>query len=178
MLVLASASPQRAAILTQLGVEFRVQPADVDERASGDAGALVEHNALLKARAVEGNPVLGSDTAVALDDDVLGKPADRAEARAFLKRLSGAEHAVWSAVALVQDGAERTAVDCAQVTFRGLTDEEIDWYVGTGEWEGRAGGYAIQGRGAALVERVEGDYNCVVGLPVAALVGLAPGLIG
>lgn len=178
MLVLASASPQRAAILTQLGVEFTVQAADVPEVASGDAGALVEQNALLKARAVPGARVLGSDTAVALDDEVLGKPGDDAEAREFLRRLSGADHAVWSAVALIEDGHERTAVDCAEVTFRPLKEHEIDWYVGTGEWRGRAGGYAIQGRGAALVERVQGDYNCVVGLPVAALVALAPDLIG
>ncbi len=178
MLVLASASPQRRAILEQLGVEFSVQAAEVDELDSGEPGGLVEHNALLKARAVPGRRVLGSDTAVAVGADVLGKPADEAQARAFLRRLAGGVHAVWSAVALVEDGSERTAVDCAQVTFRALSDREIDWYLGTGEWQGRAGGYAIQGRGAALVARVEGDYTCVVGLPVAALLGLAPDLIG
>ena len=176
MLVLASASPQRAAILTQLGVDFTIQAADVDEAADGDPGELVEHNALLKARAVPGERVLGSDTAVAVDDEVLGKPADQAQARAFLERLSGARHAVWSGVALVEGERERTAVDCTEVTFRALDDGEIDWYLATGEWRERAGGYAIQGRGAALVERIEGDYTCVVGLPVAALLGLAPEL--
>ena len=150
---------------------------EVEERAGGDPGQLVEHNALLKARAVPGPLVLGSDTAVAVDADVLGKPRDAAQARAFVERLAGREHQVWSGVALVSPDGERSAVDCALVTFRTLTPDQIDWYVATGEWEGRAGGYAIQGRGAALVERIEGDYNCVMGLPVAALVRLAPDLI-
>lgn len=176
-LVLASASPQRRAILEQLGVEFSVQVADIRERTDGDPGELVEHNAVLKARAVEGERVLGSDTAVAVDDDVMGKPTDEAEARYFLERLSGREHAVWSAVALKQGGEVATAVDCAVVRFRTLENADIDWYLATGEWRGRAGGYAIQGRGATLVARIEGDFNCVVGLPVAALVKLAPELI-
>lgn len=154
----------------------------MDEIEAGDPGELVERNALAKARAVQRavtDPsccVVGSDTTVSLDGDVLGKPADEAEARAFLERLSGRAHGVWSAVAVLAGGQERTAVDCTEVTFRSLSGPEIDWYVATGEWEGRAGGYAIQGRGAALVERIEGDYTCVVGLPVAALVGLLPGL--
>ena len=150
--------------------------AEVDEVTGGDPGELVEQNALLKARAVPGERVLGSDTTVSLDGAVLGKPTDEAGARAFLERLSGAVHSVWSAVALIEAGTERTAVDCTEVTLRALTGAEIDAYVATGEWRGRAGGYAIQGRGAALVERIEGDYNCVVGLPVAALIGLAPDL--
>jgi septum formation protein len=154
-----------------------VQVPEVEERTTGDPGELVEHNALLKARAVPGPLVLGSDTAVAVDDDVLGKPAGPDEARAFIGRLSGREHAVWSGVALVTGEDERSAVDCARVTFRTLEAKEMDWYVATGEWQGRAGGYAIQGRGAALVERIDGDYNCVMGLPVAALMRLAPGLI-
>jgi len=157
-------------------VEFTVQPAEVAEVADGDPGALVERNALLKARAVSGERVLGSDTAVSLEGEVLGKPADEAQARSFLERLSGTVHGVWSAVALIEDGRERTAVDCTEVTFRALSAPDIDWYARTGEWRDRAGGYAIQGRGAALVERIEGDYTCVVGLPVAALIGLAPDL--
>ncbi len=175
-LVLASASPQRRTILEQLGVEFTVVPADVHERTGGDPGKLVEHNAVLKARAVDGERVLGSDTAVAIDGEVLGKPADEEEARAFLRRLSGREHTVWSAVALVEKGKAVAAVDSAAVRFRALDASEIDAYVATGEWQNRAGGYAIQGRGAVLVQRVEGDYNCIVGLPVAALVGMAPHL--
>lgn len=175
--MLASASTQRSAILEQLGVKFTVVPANVDELEDGDPPELVEHNALLKARAVPGARVLGSDTAVAVDRDVLGKPSDEAQARAFLHRLAGREHCVWSAVALIDAAGERTAVAHTAVRFRPLGGEILDWYVGTGEWRGRAGGYAIQGRGAALVERVEGDYTCVVGLPVAALIDMAPELI-
>ncbi|MGI8749727.1 MAG: Maf family protein [Thermoleophilaceae bacterium] len=177
ILVLASASPQRRAILEQLGVEFTVRAADVEERRHGDPERLVFDNALLKARAVRGSRVLGADTAVAVDGDVLGKPAGEVEARAFIERLSGREHLVWSGVALTEEGTERTAVDSARVRFRHLGKGDVDWYLSTGEWRGRAGGYAIQGRGGALVEAIEGDYNCVVGLPVAALVRLAPSLI-
>jgi len=175
--VLASASPQRRRILEQLGVTFTVAPADVEERCGGDPAELVEHNAVLKACSVSGERVLGSDTAVAIDGDVLGKPADAAEARRFLERLSGREHTVWSAIALVERGEVCSAVDHTTVRFRLLTPADFDAYLAGGEWEGRAGAYAIQGRGAALVERIEGDYNCVVGLPVAALVRLAPELL-
>jgi septum formation protein len=158
-------------------VAFTVAPADVEELTGGDPGELVRHNALLKARAVPGELVLGADTAVAVDGDVLGKPADRDQARGFLERLAGRDHAVWSGVALVEGSEERSAVDRARVRFRTLSPAQIEAYLEAGEWEGRAGGYAIQGRGAALVEGIEGDYNCVVGLPVTALTGLAPGLI-
>jgi septum formation protein len=158
-------------------VAFTVAPAQVEERAGGDPAALVEHNALLKARAVPGELVLGADTAVAVNGDVLGKPAGRDQARAYLERLAGREHVVWSGVALVEGGEVRSAVDHAVVRFRTLSAAQVEAYLDTGEWEGRAGGYAIQGRGAALVEGIEGDYNCVVGLPVAALTRIAPGLV-
>jgi len=177
ILVLASASPQRRAILEQLAVDFTVCVPDVRELTAGDAATLVVQNALLKARAVSGRRVLGADTAVAVDDEVLGKPADEAQARAFLERLSGREHTVWSGIALIENGAEQTAADSARVRFRDLEARDLDWYLSTAEWEGRAGGYAIQGRGAGLVERIQGDYNCVVGLPVAALLRLAPDLV-
>lgn len=176
-LVLASASPQRRAILEELGVDFTVCPPHVAERREGDPAELVVHNALLKARAVKGDRVLGCDTTVAVGDTVLGKPCGAAEARAFLERLSGLEHAVWSGVALIESGKARTAVDRALVRFRVLEPADREWYLATGEWEGRAGGYAIQGKGAALVEGVTGDYNTVVGLPVAALMRLDPGLL-
>jgi septum formation protein len=157
-------------------VAFTVAPAEVDELTGGDPGELVRHNALLKARAVPGELVLGADTEVVVDGDVLGKPADRDHARAHLQRLAGREHAVWSGAALVEGAREQCATDHALVRFRTLTGAQIEAYLDTGEWEGRAGGYAIQGRGAALVERIEGDYNCVVGLPVAALARIAPEL--
>jgi len=116
--------------------------------------------------------VLSADTAVALDGAVLGKPADAAQARAYLTSLSGRTHEVWTGIAL---NAETAAV-VTKVTFRDITGL-IDWYLRTGEWEGKAGAYAIQGRGAALVERIDGDYSNVVGLPVSALVALMPDVL-
>jgi len=171
--ILASASPRRRAILDQLGIAHEVVVPEVEELSDGPPRELVLENARRKAAAVEGDLVLAADTTVALDGAILGKPADRAEARSHLRRLSGGTHEVWSAVAL----GDRTAVDVTAVTFREL-GPLLDWYLDTGEWEGKAGAYAIQGLGAALVERIEGDYNCVVGLPVAALLSLAPDLIG
>ena len=134
-------------------------------------------NAFRKARAVPGELVLGVDTAVVLDGDVFGKPVDEAEAEHFLRRLSGRAHQVWSGVAVVEGGAERGAAAVTEVLFRELSQRELDWYVGSGEWRERAGGYAIQGKGAALVREIEGDYWNVVGLPVTTLLELLPDLL-
>jgi septum formation protein len=177
-LILASRSPQRRAILEQLGVEFRAEHPDVEELSSGDPRRVVTENALRKARSVGGGRVLAVDTAVVLDGRFFGKPRDADEAQTHLRRLSGRGHEVWSGVALRENGQERTATATTRVHFRLLEQREIDWYLGTGEWRDRAGGYAIQGRGAALVAGIEGDYSNVVGLPVPALVELAPDLIG
>jgi septum formation protein len=163
--------------LRQLGVEFDVVPAGVEEVAEGDPAQLVVENARRKARAVEGELVLGADTAVVLDGRVYGKPRDEAQAREFLRALSGREHEVLSGIALRDAGGERTGVARTAVRFRELGPRELAWYLATGEWRGRAGGYAIQGRGAALVERIEGDYLNVVGLPVGELLRLAPDLL-
>jgi septum formation protein len=149
----------------------------VEELEAGEPRALVLENARRKARAVPGAPVLGADTAVVLDGDPLGKPADAAQAEDFLRRLSGREHEVMSAVVLRDRDGERSDVDVTRVWFRPLGPAELRWYLATEEWRGRAGGYAIQARGAALVERIEGDYLNVVGLPVAALLRLAPELL-
>ena len=176
-LVLASRSPQRRAILEQLGVRFRVKEPDVSERTHGEPGEVVVANALAKARSVPGGLVLGADTAVELGDRLFGKPEDEVQARSFLRLLEGRVHRVWSGLALSEDGQERSAAAATHVRFRPLGPAQIDWYVATGEWRGRAGGYAIQGRGAALVDRIEGDYFNVVGLPVAELVRLAPELV-
>jgi septum formation protein len=176
-LTLASRSPQRRAILEQLGVEFAVVPPDVEELAEGDPRELVLENALRKARAVEGGLVLGVDTAVVLEGRAFGKPAGEAEAAELLRRLSGRGHEVMSGLALRAGAQVRSGVAVTQVRFRELSQGEMDWYVASGEWRERAGGYAIQGRGAALVERIEGDYWNVVGLPVPLLVELAPELI-
>jgi septum formation protein len=169
--------------LERLGVAFTVRPSDVDELDRGDPGEVALENALRKARAVSrpdaGEIVLGCDTLVALNGTIYGKPADEAMARATLQALSGATHEVVSGLALLAGGEhERTAVARTKVTFRALGESMLDWYLATGEWRGRAGGYAIQGAGAALVRSVEGDYENVVGLPVATLLDMHPGLLG
>ena len=176
-LTLASASPQRKAILEQLGVAFDVQPADVDELTEGDPAEVVVENALRKARAVEGDVVLGSDTEVFLDGRVYGKAGDADHAERYLRELSGRTHQVFSGIAIRDAGGERTAHAVTHVTFRALSDKEVAWYLTTGEWQNRAGAYAIQGRGSALVERIEGDFWNVVGLPVPKLLELAPDLV-
>ena len=156
---------------------FTVAAPDVDERTEGEPRALVIENALRKARAVTGERVLGVDTAVALDGRVFGKPTGAEEAEAFLRRLSDRTHQVWSGVAVREGGGERIGAAETAVTFRALGQRDLDWYLASGEWRGRAGGYAIQGKGAALVRRIEGDYWNVVGLPVTALLELVPDLI-
>jgi septum formation protein len=180
-LVLASGSPQRRAILEQLGVEFSAETPGIEEATKGEPRRLVAENALRKARAAARpgeRRVLGADTAVVLDGRSFGKPGDAAEAETFLRRLSGRTHEVMTGIAVREpDGAERTDVAVTKVRFRRLEKPLLDWYLATGEWEGRAGAYAIQGRGAALVEEIEGDYWNVVGLPVPALLRLVPDLL-
>jgi nucleoside triphosphate pyrophosphatase len=166
MIVLASTSPQRRAILEQLRIPFRIEPPTYDE--VGDDP--VEH-AVGKARSVDGGvtPVLGVDTVVVLDGAILGKPADADEARSMLERLSGRTHEVVSGLCLRTAEWEESGLAVTAVTFRELLPEEIAAYGDAGEWQGRAGAYAIQGLGAALVERIEGDYLNVVGLPASLL---------
>jgi septum formation protein len=179
-LVLASRSPQRRAILETLGVAFTVRPADVPEREAGVPEEVALENARAKALAVAAQPgevVLGVDTLVATEAGIWGKPRDEGAAREILRHLEGRAHRVVSAVALARAGGVRTALDTTVVTFRDLDDSVIEWYLASGEWRGRAGGYAIQGRGGALVRRIEGDYLNVVGLPVAALLDLWPGVL-
>ena len=180
-LVLASRSPQRRAILEQFGVPFVERPVDVVEEDAGPPAAVAQENALRKvlaAGASEGEIVLGVDTVVAIDLEIRGKPPNAAAARETLRRLSGRTHVVVSGIALLRAGGDvKAATASTNVTFRTLDDALIDWYVARGEWEGRAGGYAIQGRGAALVEGIEGDYLNVVGLPLAALIDLWPALL-
>jgi len=202
-LVLASSSPQRRAILKRLGVAFTVRPTDVEELDRGDPAEVALENALRKARAARRGVaeadagvetgggaatelVLGCDTLVALDGTIYGKPRDARDARVTLRALGGATHEVLSGLALLGgggDGApeqippERTAVVHTAVSFRELDEGILDWYLARGEWRGRAGGYAIQGAGAALVTAVEGDYENVVGLPLAALLDICPELL-
>ena len=181
-LVLASASPQRRAILERLGVAFEVRAAPVSELERGDPQEVALENALRKARAVrrrEANEsLLACDTLVTLGGVIYGKPVDERAARETLQALSGATHEVVSGLALLlADGVTRTATARTAVSFRVLGEGTLDWYLGTGEWRGRAGGYAIQGAGAALVRRIEGDYENVVGLPLAALLDIHPELL-
>jgi len=181
-LVLASGSPQRRAILARLGVPFTVRAPNVPELGSGDPGEVAGVNAERKARAARRpgarEVVIGCDTVVALGGVVYGKPTDERSARATLTALGGATHEVLSGVAvLLPDGQQRTAIARTAVTFRALDGALLDWYLAAGEWRGRAGGYAIQGAGAALVRAVEGDYENVVGLPLATLLDLYPELL-
>jgi len=181
-LVLASRSPQRRAILETLGVPFELRPVDADEENEGVPTAVAGENALRKALAGKAAPdeiVLGVDTLVSIGLDIWGKPPDEQAAGETLRRLAGRTHEVVSGVALVhEDGSVRAATAVTEVTFRPLDDATIAWYLASGEWQGRAGGYAIQGRGGALVERIDGDYLNVVGLPVVTLLGLWPDLLG
>jgi len=173
----------------------------VDELSTGDAESLVIQNAVSKVRAVvqdveygeEGVPareavlstpsspppgrlVIGCDTDVVLDGQVLGKPADADEAREYLDRMSGRAHTVMSGLVVWEDGEERSGLEKTTVVFKELSEKEKERYARFGEWEGRSGGYAIQTLGSTLVERLEGSVSNVVGLPVGLLADLAPGL--
>jgi nucleoside triphosphate pyrophosphatase len=167
MLILASTSPQRRAILTQLRIPFDVLEPAFDEESVADP----LERAAGKARSVDGGgrPVLGVDTEVLLDGELLGKPADAEEAAAMLRALAGRPHDVVSGLCLRTAAWEELHTASTRVAFRRLSERAVAEYVGSGEWEGRAGAYAIQGLGAGLVERIDGDYLNVVGLPGALL---------
>jgi nucleoside triphosphate pyrophosphatase len=161
-------------------VEFEVRPAHVVELEEGDAEDVALENARRKAHAVArpgDAAVLGVDTVVALGDTLYGKPSDQHQARATLTALSGATHRVVSGVTLLRGATAHEATATTMVTFHALDPPTIDSYLATGEWRERAGGYAIQGRGADLVHTIDGDYDNVVGLPVAVLLRLWPSLI-
>jgi septum formation protein len=186
-LLLASRSPQRRAILEQLAIPFEAVVPQYDEKLSGaDPIAEVERHAQGKARSVAGiagdRPVLGVDTEVVLDGRVYGKPGDEAEAEAMLEELSGQTHEVVSGLCLLTPAWEELRHAVTRVSFRALAPRELGLYVVSEEWRERAGGYAIQGLGGALVERIDGDYLNVVGLPTALLVRLLaerfPGVYG
>jgi len=173
-LILASGSPQRAALMRRIGPCRTVAPRVPETYPPGlpvetVAVRLARRKARAVARDLTKGRVIGADTLVALGDEILGKPADRAEAAAILSRLSGTRHAVITGVCVVDaaTGRERTAAETTWVTMRRLSPAEIAAYVAGGEAEGKAGAYAIQETGDRYVERVEGDFDNVVGLPVA-----------
>ena len=167
-LILASTSPQRRAILEQLRIPFEVVAPDFHEA----PGTSPLERAAGKARSVDGGerPVLGVDTEVLLDGELLGKPANATEAEAMLEALSGRTHEVCSGLCLRTPAWEELHAESTFVTFRTLTPRDLAHYLSADEWEGRAGAYAIQGLGASLVERIEGDFLNVVGLPGSLLV--------
>jgi septum formation protein len=186
-ILLASGSPQRKALLKALGVDFRAIPAEVEETTEGDPQELVLANALAKARAVaarrrHGTLVIAGDTEVVVDGRALGQPAFEGEARWCLETLSGRTHEVLGGLALLGpdrvDGELelRTGTESSRVTFGKLGPKLIDAYLASGEWKGRAGGYAVQGLGSAMVAGIEGDVSNVIGLPVGLLLRLAPEL--
>lgn len=182
MLTLASRSPQRRAILEQLGIPFSVVEPEAEELREGDPDQVAVENAYRKAASVAANesgaPVLGVDTIVYLGRRMYGKPANSSEAISTLLALSNRRHVVVSGLCLIEDGHPRVAATRTFVVFRDLHERLIQWYMSGGEWRERAGAYAIQGRGAAFVSAIEGDYLNVVGLPVSTLLELAPDLIG
>lgn len=177
---LASSSPRRQELLRQIGIEYEFMPADISEEVkSGESAeqyvlrAAAEKADFVMQRVREKGlplrPVLGADTVVVVEDDILGKPRDRAEAKAMLKRLSGHRHRVLTAIAVVHDGITRTAVSISRVAFADLSDDVIDRYWDSGEPKDKAGAYAIQGAGAMFVSDLEGSYSGVVGLPLYEL---------
>jgi septum formation protein len=159
-----------------VGADFTVVPTHVEELADGEPQVVAVENARRKALAAGPAPlVLGADTLVTVDGDILGKPRDAAQAAEYVARLAGRAHQVVGGIAVARDGAILAeAVDVTEVVFRALTAREVEAYVALGEWDGRAGGYAIQGAGAALVRSITGDYLNVVGLPLARLLDLLP----
>ncbi len=176
-LLLASTSPQRKAILEQLAIQFEaIAPRYAESSAGLDPVEMVKEHARGKARSVadeaRDRPVLGVDTAVVLDGRVFGKPVGEGEAAEMLRALGGRAHEVVSGLCLLGEGFEVVGHDVTRVLFRALSERAVQAYVASGEWHGRAGAYAIQGLGASLVARIEGDYLNVVGLPAALLVRL------
>ena len=173
MIVLASRSPRRGELLAAAGIPFDVLAADIDEtpRPNEAPEAYVERLAIEKARTVltlrPDAAVLGADTTVVIDGLILGKPADALEATAMLRLLRGRVHEVYTGVAVASASGIRSAVDRTRVWFEPMTDEDIEWYVATGEPVDKAGGYAIQGLASRFIPRIEGSYTNVVGLPVA-----------
>lgn len=172
-IILASRSPRRAELLTAAGIDFDVLAADVDETPNaGEApDAYVARLAVAKAIAVLAlrpeSCVLGADTTVTIDAEILGKPVDDADARRMLRLLSGRAHLVHTGVALASARGIQSAVDTTRVWFDAMTDEDISWYIATGEPVDRAGAYAIQGFASRFIPRIDGSYSNVVGLPVA-----------
>jgi septum formation protein len=170
-LVLASASPRRKALLASVGVDVQVEPADIDETPlPGERPeALVRRLSVAKAEAIavaKNDMVIGADTVVVVDDQILGKPIDEDDARRMLELLSGRTHRVLTGVSVRGGDRTETEVESAEVTMRFLSVADIAWYIGTGEPMGKAGAYAIQGFGSLFVPEIVGNHSGIVGLPL------------
>lgn len=176
--ILASQSPRRRELLAQIGIAHTVSPADIDEtyldgeHPPAHAERLAREKALRLAAANDSAVVIGADTIVVVDERVLGKPASTEDAQRMLRELAGRQHMVYTAVAVARGGRVVSGVEDVAVTFRPLSDAQIAGYVATGEPMDKAGAYGIQGFGATLVERIEGDYFAVMGLALGRLVAL------
>lgn len=176
--ILASQSPRRRELLTLVGIPHDVRPADVDEQVHPDEAPVPHCERLARTKAhtlAVAHPnavVIGSDTIVVIDGDILGKPVDRADAITMVTRLSGRTHTVFTAVAVAHNLQTLSGVESVSVTFRSLTEAQITSYVDTGEPMDKAGAYGIQGYGATIVERIDGDYFAVMGLPLGRLIAL------
>ncbi|PAQ16348.1 septum formation inhibitor Maf [Bacillaceae bacterium SAOS 7] len=174
-IILASGSPRRKELLQRIGLPFTVIVSDVDETISHPMSSeetvmqLASRKAHAVAKHYEQDIVIGADTIVVLDEEILGKPKDRGDAKRMLSKLSGREHSVYTGVAIVQGKNEHVFYEKTNVTFWELSDEEVDAYLDSGEPFDKAGAYGIQGIGAVLVKKIDGDYFSVVGLPVASL---------
>jgi len=176
-LVLASSSPRRSELLRQVGLDFEIRPADIDESVRLEESPIDYVQRLSSEKAAEvarpGEIVVAADTTVTVDGEILAKPPDDADARRMLRLLSGRVHNVYTGVTVLALGdtstqtAERTLVVNTEVTFVEIDDEMLDWYIRTGEPDGKAGGYAIQGAGGSLVKRLDGSVTNVIGLPLA-----------
>ncbi len=179
--VLASRSPQRRELLARLDFDFTVRVSSAPELETGEPEAVALENALRKARAVRrtGVPeiIIGCDTIVALDGRIYGKPADEREAADTIRALAGRTQRVISGLAVLVGEQERTAVAVTRVTFRPADEQLVAWYVGTGEWRERSGGYAVQGAGSRLVTAIDGEVENVIGLPLGALLRVCPELV-
>jgi septum formation protein len=177
-LILASASPRRLELLGRLGLRLEVAPAEVDETPYPGESPPLHVRRIARAKALEaaarrpGRPVLAADTVVVLGTRILGKPVDRVEAAEMLRALAGRSHLVMTSVVVIHDGSEAAILEAARVTFLPLDTQLHQWYLATGEGDDKAGAYAVQGKGAILVERVEGNVQAVVGLPLAPLPNL------
>ncbi len=176
--ILASQSPRRRELLSLIGITHEVQPAHIDETPlerelpTSHSERLAREKAALIAQRERGALVIGADTVVVVGDTILGKPGDDADAREMLRRLSGRTHRVYTAVAIARDEMVDSEVEGVSVTFRDLSAADIDAYVKTGEPADKAGAYGIQGFGSTLIDRIEGDFFAVMGLPLRRLVAL------